>query len=746
MNPPKYSHLLASNSLPINIALHGNEYSFTHRSGGLASAISGFHREKNFCWVGSAGKTIPESLQKPITTDMLRQGFYPVYLTQEQKKYYYDRMCNFVIWPMFHYFMDRVSYSETAWKYYEDVNRVFATKIVQLASPDATIWIHDMQLMLLPALLREKRPDLKIGFFLHIPFPSSEIFRSLPHREDLLKGILGSDYVGFLTGDYVRHFRSAALRTLGIESSPNTIEYEGRRIGIQKHPIGINLKRFKQLLQSNTIQQSTSSIQSYSGEKKIILAVERLDYTKGIEYKLLAFERFLEKNPEYHGKVCFVQVVSPSRLQTLSYQSLKKQIDQLVSKINGKYSTLDYVPIHYVYKDIPHEELVALYTVADVGMITPIRDGMNLVAQEYVYCKTMHAEATNASHGMLVLSEFAGSAHSLAHGLLANPFDIENTSEVLKHALFMDEDEKKERMTKMAGQVENLNSTSWGEGFLAALERHASENRALLKANTPLNSTEEEKLFTKAKQSAHQLLFLDYDGTLTELQKTPEEAAPSKETLDLLKDLSKLPNAQIHLVSGRDRQVLEKWFGSLNIGISAEHGALYRNKDKQWIEKHNIDLSWMKPVHQALQKMVPEVPGSMIEEKAFALAWHYRQADPDYGTWRAHELLLSLREEFSHLPIEIINGNKVVEVRALGVHKGTYIKEMTKNHASNSMILCIGDDRTDYDMYNHLPEDATSIHVGTKHIHTTYFLPSPLAVRQFLRRLHQSLSCLQPKS
>ncbi len=727
--------ILASNRLPVSLSVdEQGGWQARKSSGGLAAALAGLGDER-FVWVGWPGCVVPAEIRRDVADWMARSDLVPVFLSAEEEELYYHGISNHSLWPLLHYFTDKLEFTEEAWQVYCEVNRRFAETILSIAEPGSRVWIQDFHLTLVPGFLREARPDLEIGFFLHIPFPSSEIYRQLPAREEVLRGLLGADYIGFHIHDYARHFRSSCLRVLGLESEHDAVSYEGRRVGVGVHPIGVDVAGFEErLAEPKTADILQDLLQRY-GNRRLILGVERLDYTKGVRLKLQAFERLLAQNPELRGEVVLLQIIVPSRLDNPEYASLKRELEEYIGRLNGLYGKPGYTPVEYLHRSIDPHQLVALYRLANVCMVTPIRDGMNLVAQEFVLCQQAHDSLGGEYRGILLLSEFAGAAQVLPRALLANPWNIEHTVETLRHALEMPAAERRDRMDSMVRQVRGMECGHWARLFLARQADAARQSREAHRQSRVLRGAVEAEVLERFRETRPRVLLLDYDGTLRELVRTPEEAAPTDEIRTLLTDLAKQPDTQVHIVSGRHRADLDAWFSDLPIHLSAEHGFAWKEPGQDWSEIHGRDLDWIDVVATMLSKITDEVPGTRIERKPAALAWHYRMADLDYGVWRARELHSQLEHDLAHLPVDILHGHRVIEVRSAGVSKGGYVGRVLDEMPKHSFVLCCGDDRTDRDMYAELPVDAVSIHVGERLDDTAFTIESPARMRGFLRRL-----------
>ena len=732
---PSSTLIVASNRLPVVVRIEGEVIAIEPSNGGLAAALRGVAAECELRWIGWPGCVVDESLRTRVAGILGESRLTPVFLDAPQQQGYYDSLSNQAIWPLFHYFTERVDFQEEAWRHFSDVNQVFAETIAREAPHAARVWIHDFHLMLVPRLLRELRADLEIGFFLHIPFPSSEIYRLLPAREELLRGVLGADLIGFHTLDYVRHFRTTCVRVLGLETERDAVHIDGRRVALGGHPIGIDVNRFDDALGDERFPSRLHELRERYGDRRLVLGVERLDYTKGIAQKFLAFERLLEQRPDLVGDVTLLQVIVPSRLMNPDYAGLKRGLEEMVGRINGRFTRPGVTPIEYIHGSLEVDELAALYRFARVDFVTPLRDGMNLVAQEFVLCQQARVDLDPA-RGMLVLSEFAGAAQILPTAILVNPWNVAGMARALEAALEIQEHERDERMGAMAERVRDLDCHAWSQEFLTRLHRTASKTRG--PHSTPLRGAAADDLVIAFHGARRRILFLDYDGTLRELTRTPEDAVPGPRLRELLRNLSRLPGTAVHVVSGRRRADLERWLGDLGVALCAEHGFAWRAAEGgAWTEIAGLDLSWIDDVERLLQRVCREVPGTRVERKSCALAWHYRLADPDYGPWRARELLSELESSLTRLPVEIVHGIRVVEVRPTGVHKGTYVSRVIAAQCDlpQTFLCAFGDDRTDQDMFRAMPSGSYVIQVGGTSEHATHSVATPGQVRTLLERL-----------
>ncbi|HYI75589.1 MAG TPA: bifunctional alpha,alpha-trehalose-phosphate synthase (UDP-forming)/trehalose-phosphatase, partial [Gaiellaceae bacterium] len=654
------------------MTISGDDVKVERSSGGLATALQAVRGDAT--WVGWPGTVVAPALVERVTEKLAENELYPVFLTRREEEDFYNRVCNDTLWPLFHYFSDRLRITPEAWQRYVEVNERFADTIIEHCEPGSRVWIHDFHLMLVPAMLRARQPRLAIGFFLHTPFPSSEVYRLLPEREQLLRGVLGADYVSFQIGDYARHFRSSCLRILGIDSEPDSLEVDGRRVGIGVDPIGIDVQGFRDTLADPETARLLADLDQQYGGRQLILGVERLDYTKGIPQKLQAYERFLERDPSRARTTTMIQVLVPSRLESSEFRAQRDEIELLIARINGRFGQPGSTPVEYIHRDISRPALVALYRRADVMMITALRDGMNLVAHEFVICQS-EPGLPGRWRGSLLLSELAGAAQVLPGALLVNPWDVNGVVDQLGAALDQTPRQRQRRLETMAKRVVDLDTRRWAEGFLTRLGRYARRDRAAKRPPT-VDDALREKLARRFGKAEKRTVVLDYDGTLREFELHPDLAQPTPEIRTLLRSLAKLPDTDVHIVSGRRRRNLEQWFGRLPIYLSAEHGYLARAPGGEWRTLVDLDLSWLRPIERLLRRVAADVPGAHVERKSCAVAWHYRQAEPEYGSWRARELLNDLHQHLAGAPAEILAGHQVVEVRALGVDKGLYVRSL----------------------------------------------------------------------
>ena len=724
--------ILVSNRLPLTVKSDKNTVTVVPSAGGLVTGLRGPHERSNGFWVGWPGdmSRLRAAQRATLDAQLAAQRFVPVALSAAEVSRFYDGFSNAVIWPLFHYLLDRIPLEPPGWDMYQYVNEKFADVVAAQYQPGDVIWVHDYQLMLVPALLRQRLPSARIGFFLHIPFPASEVLRTLPSRAQILEGMLGADLIGFHTHTYLRHFSSSVMRILGIATHGDDVRHAGRETRLGTFAMGIDTKSFTALAQDEAVIAELQGIRAACGGQRMLLGIDRLDYTKGIPRRLLAFERLLERQPRHRGRVQLVQIAVPSRDKVESYQDYRRQVDELVGRINGAFGTVDWVPIHYVLRSLTDRHVVALYRAADVMLVTPLRDGMNLVAKEFVTCRT-------DEDGVLVLSEFAGAAAEMGEAVQVNPYDVDALASAYEVALTMPKEERRFRMRALRSRILSRDVHLWARSFidtLASCGERASPEQKL--------STREEidNLSLQLRSSHRLLLLLDYDGTLVPFARAPELAVPDGELVALLAKLAARPNTELHVVSGRTHDTLDRWLGALPIGLHAEHGFWSRgiSPREPWAPLFEPDVAWKETVRPLLAGYTNTTPGSLLEEKTVSFAWHYRMAEPELAASRGEELVhdIEAMAREPELPLELLLGDHVIEVRLRGVSKATVVERVLRATEPPLPVVCaMGDDLTDDDMFRALPADAIAVSVGFHASGARYRVARPALARALLRSL-----------
>ena len=694
-----------ANRLPVTLGSTVN-CPISKSSGGLVAALEGVNNDEfQLHSLGWPGVAVDEQNQQAISNTLNNDyDCTPVFLSEDEINGYYHGLSNSSLWPLLHYNRVYMRYSEADWEAYVAVNQKFADAVLASAQDDDIVWVHDYHLMLLPEMLRKARPALKVGFFLHTPFPSSEIIRCHPRRTELIRGLLGADLIGFHTSSYLRHFRSSALQLLGLESEMTTITSGNHVSSLGVFPIGINSGSFEQELKRPEFFDTLVEYQNNWADKKIVLSVERLDYSKGLLRRLEAIETFLA-NSEQAKDVVFVFIGVPTRGEVKEYQELREKIEGEVGRINGLYASVQHSPIHFIHQSIPFTALCALYSIADVALVTPLVDGMNLVAKEFIACQGYHPESYDP--GVLILSEFAGAAQELLNAIIVNPYDKLEVANSLEKALTMPLAERQERMNYMTARVMQFDSSHWADGFLMQLISHRE------KLPQPQNMLENENIILQAlHQAKRPALFLDYDGTLRDFEDKPEDATPD---LHLKGIFTQLANSaiDIFIISGRPASFLEQWLGDYPFTLIAEHGNCYRLPgESDWQSlNNNTDHNWKNPVVDIFRLYEGSTPGCTIEEKQTSVVWHYRQCEPVYAKWKANQLVHDLYDMLGNSPVEIHHGKRIVEVSSIHINKGRAVEHFINQH-NYDRIICAGDDQTDETMFRVESDALISIKIG----------------------------------
>jgi len=728
--------IIVSNRLPVDLRYDDSQLHIKPSIGGLATGMRSVHSDSNGIWIGWSGLTEEEILpnrQEEVDKALAGEKCIRVPLTANDLENYYFGFSNKALWPLFHYFQAYTEFEQVQWESYKEVNQKFADVVLQHANEGDTVWIHDYQLLLLPQLLRDSMPGITIGFFLHIPYPSYELFRTCPWRDELLHGMLGADLIGFHTYDYVRHFISSVSRISGLEINFNEVSYGERIIKIDFFPMGIDYKRYhdaamehltRSEAEKTSLMRSIEQHASSDADGRLVLSIDRMDYTKGIPNRIKAFEYFLNKYPEFKGKVRLVMLAVPSRENVPQYQKLKRETDELVGSINGRLATINWTPVWYFYRSMPFDDLIDLYVASDVALITPVRDGMNLVAKEYVAARTQ-------GKGVLILSEMAGAAKELHEALLVNPNNFEQIADNLKYALEMPDDEQQSRLDTLQKRISRYDVERWAGSFVKSLA--ATQIRPAAPKTKKLDTDFQSTLSSEFTASGKRLLLLDYDGTLVGFRNIPAEASPDGELYAILDTLAADERTEVAIISGRDRKTLEKWFGHKKYTIITDHGVWLRKRDQDWVSLERLKTEWKDKIRPVMETFTDSTPGTFIEEKDYSLAWHYRRADTELANMRTMELKHVLTSLLANNALSVLEGNKVLEVKSSSVNKGRAAARLTAD--AYDFILAIGDDWTDEYMFEELPDSAHTIKVGTQKTAAHYFINDPGKVREVLKSL-----------
>ncbi|TVQ15263.1 MAG: bifunctional alpha,alpha-trehalose-phosphate synthase (UDP-forming)/trehalose-phosphatase [Bacteroidetes bacterium] len=727
--------LIVSNRLPVSLKKEKGEFVFEKSAGGLVSGLSDFleglgkteEEIDEYIWMGWPGMTIEKEDEEYVRKTVQDEyNASPVFLSQKLMDKVYLGFCNKTIWPLFHYFPNYASFDNEFWSEYQKVNQMFCDEVIKVMKPNDIIWVHDYHLFLLPGMLREKVKN-PIGFFLHIPFPSFEMYRLFPKesRSAILEGLLGADLIGFHTYDYAQYFLRSVLRILGKENHMGTIDFPDRMVKVGTFPMGIEYDKFNQMDVSPFPSEKPGP-----DEPQIVLSVDRLDYSKGIVNRLEGFELFLKKHPEWHGKVFLNMIVVPSRTGVTSYQKIKRRLDELVGQINGDYGKVNWTPIIYQYTSLPHKELIAQYRMSAVSLITPLRDGMNLVAKEYV-------ASLNDQKGVLILSEFTGAAKELGETIIINPNNIDEIADSIAEALSIPEEEQMRRNKIMQKRLKRYNVTRWANDFMDSL-LDISRASTFTSKSKLLDDERTTKLLENYKSASNRIVIVNYDGTLVPVTSNPEKARPGEELLKLLENLNKTDDTDIVIISGRGRDDLDAWLGETPVNLTAEHGTWIRESStRKWKLFKPLSNSWKEVVLPILEMYTDRLPGSFIVERDYSISWHYHKADIEQSSFLSREVSDHLLSITTNIGVQVMPGKKVIEVSNSGINKGELAMHWV-SRKKYDFVMAMGAGWSDEMLFYALPKHAWTVRVGMLKTAARFVLKKQKDAVALLERLGRS--------
>jgi len=733
--------IIASNELPVRTEKKNEGVDVKSADEFKYSGLTDFYKQYDACWIGNVifEDSLAVADDNELEESLKEYNCLPVNIDSETFRRAVHGFAGSTLWPLFHYYPSLVKYEDDLWDAYVSYNKAYAEKICEIITEDDILWIHDYHLLLLPEMIRKIYPDMSIGLFIHIPFPSFEIFRLLPWRNEILEGMTGADLIGFQVFDYARHMLSCVRRLMGVDTVFNRIMIDARTMKVDVFPKGIDYVRFASEIAQlkkdmNEIRDGGSIVDEIrerypkNGDNKYILSIDPLNHTKGIPQRLNAYELFLKKWPEYQEKVTLILITHPFENIEEQNEGIIHEVNELVGWINGHYGTLSWVPVVFISRMFTPEELVVLYAYADIALVVPFRDGMNMTAKEFV---AAHCDQA----GVLILIELAGASKELHEALIVNPNNLHEVASSIREALEMEEPEQIRRMKVMNTRLKKYPIMRWAKEFISALEEVKElQQKNLTRRITSAKTEQIYKAFEKARQ---RIFFLDYDGTLSPFTKNPEDAKPDNQLYGILKKLIGDANNKVVIISGRDKETLNDWFSDdWLIYFVAEHGVWLKEPGGEWFMMEQMDEEWKSEVYPLLDYYVDQTPKAFIEEKNFSLVWHYRKADPDLGIQRAWELKEQLRNLTANLNLEIMDGDKVLEIKYSGINKGKAAQQiLSQKHFD--FILTIGDDWTDEYTFDAMPDDAYTIKVGTKTTKARLYVEKVSEVRELLSVLSE---------
>lgn len=749
----------------------------------LLQLRDGLGEDVEIIYVGCLREDIDPSDQDDVAQTLLETfKCVPAFIPPNLFSKFYHGFCKQQLWPLFHYMLPLSPdlggrFDRSLWQAYVSVNKIFADKVMEVISPDDDfVWVHDYHLMVLPTFLRKRFNRVKLGFFLHSPFPSSEIYRTLPVRDELLRALLNSDLIGFHTFDYARHFLSCCSRMLGLSYQSKRgyigLEYYGRTVSIKILPVGIHMGQLKSVLDLPETELKVSKLRSQFGDQTILLGVDDMDIFKGISLKLLAFEHLLTQNPDKRGKVVLIQIANPARGRGRDVQEVQSETFATVERINRTFRKPGYEPVILINAPLQFYERIAYYVIAECCLVTAVRDGMNLIPYEYIVCRqgthklddTLCLNPSAPKKSMLVVSEFIGCSPSLSGAIRVNPWNIDAVAEAMNSALIVPEGEKQLRHEKHYRYVSTHDVAYWARSFLQDLERSCRDHVRrrcwgigfglgfrVIALDPNFRKLSIDHIVSAYKRTKNRAILLDFDGTMT--PRGSISTCPSAEAVGMLNNLCRDPRNVVFIVSGKDRKTLTEWFSSCEkLGIAAEHGYFMRpNHEDDWETCVAVPDFYWKQIAEPVMKLYTETTdGSTIETKESALVWNYLYADPDFGSCQAKELLDHLESVLANEPVTVKSGQHIVEVKPQGVNKGLVAERLLVTMRQKGMlpdfVLCIGDDRSDEDMFEVITSamagpslspvaEVFACTVGRKPSKAKYFLEDNTEILRMLQGL-----------
>jgi trehalose 6-phosphate synthase/phosphatase len=684
---------------------------------------------KEIYWVGIPGCSAESWTRSSYDMPFFKYSFLPVFVNDKMYESYHYKFSNGVIWPLFHYLPSHVDYDNECYKLYLDVNRLFLETVMKYVRKQDVMWINDYHLLPLAGMLRKEFPEITIGLFMRTPFPSYEIIRLLPRKcqEELISGMLGADLIGFNTIDYATHFLQTIRTTHGLQESLNVVRYDNRLIKTDVFPISIPFDKFNNAYDKPEVEEIKIILKEKFKNVKLILSIASLDITKGIYYSLKAYEHFLTRHPEYHEKVVFVLIVPPASEQSQKFRDKKDKIDETISNINSRIGNINWQPVVHYYQSLSFNNALALYTCCDLALVTPLRDGMNLVAKEFVASR-------RDKKGVLILSELAGAARELTGALITNPNDVEEVSERIKEGLEMTASEQETRITAMRSRICEYDVSMWASDFMNQLtEIKEKQKQFQVKF---FNEFTRRSVLHEYQLAKSRLIILDYDGTLVPFQVDPLAAKAENNVLTVLQRLCSETKNDVFLISGRSCDWLDSQFANVSISMVAEYGAKMKLKDKVWTAEIEMTSEWNKQIEETMMKYVKRCPNSFIEVKDFSIVWHFRNASADQGKLRSLELFSELTDHVNGRELQVAMGNKTVEVRRHGMNRDMVIRKMLSGKPYD-FILVIGEDKTNEDIFSVLMDDprASTIKIGEEASYAKYNLLTQRMAISFIENM-----------
>ncbi|KAF7838078.1 putative alpha,alpha-trehalose-phosphate synthase [UDP-forming] 11 [Senna tora] len=794
---PQERRIIVANQLPVRASrvAETGKWDFELDSDSLVLQLrDGLPCDVEVLYVGSLKAEIDASEQDQVAQLLLDKfRCVPTFLPPEIHNKFYHGFCKHYLWPLFHYMMPMspshgARFDRAQWQAYVLANKIFADKVTEVINPDEDfVWVHDYHLMVLPTLLRKRFHQVKLGFFLHNTFPSSEIYRTIPVRDDILRAFLNCDLVGFHTFDYARHFLSCCSRMLGLDYESKRgyigLDYYGRTVTIKILPVGIHMGQLESVLSVDHTARKIGELRKQFEGKIVILGVDDMDLFKGISLKFLAMGQLLDLHEDLRGRVVLVQILNPARSKGKDIQDVQSETDAIARDVNARYGKPGYQPIIVINGPVSTQEKAAYYAISECCVVNAVRDGMNLVPYEYTVCRQGSPvldkalgnldDSVSPKNSMIIVSEFIGCSPSLSGAIRVNPWNIDDVSEAMNLAITMPEAEKHLRHEKHYKYISSHDVAYWARSFDQDLERACREHYLkrcwgvglglgfrVVALDPTFRKLSVENIVSAYRNTHSRLILLDYDGTM--LPQASINKTPTDEVISVLNFLCSDPKNTVFIVSGRDKSCLSKWFSTCDkLGLSAEHGYFTRwSRDSAWETCGlTMDFDWKKIAEPVMALYTEATDGSFIEQKESALVWHHQEADPHFGSCQAKELLDHLESVLVNEPVVVKRGQHIVEVKPQGVSKGivveNIISSMRSEGKSPDFLLCLGDDRSDEDMFESIARTVCNTSmaeiakvfactVGQKPSMAKYFLDDTYEVIKLLRGLANASPAAPP--
>ncbi|KAH6818563.1 trehalose phosphatase/synthase 11 [Perilla frutescens var. frutescens] len=795
--------IIVANQLPVKAYCHkdssegdNKKWCFDWDRDALVLQLrDGFPADVEVVYVGCLAVEIDPSDQEEVAQSLFEKfRCVPTFLSADLINKYYHGFCKHYLWPLFHYMLPMspnsgVRFDKAMWQAYVSANKIFADKVMEVINPDEdSVWVHDYHLMVLPTFLRKRYHRVKLGFFLHNLFPSSEIYRTLPVREEILRALLNCDLIGFQTFDYARHFLSCCSRMLGLDYQSKRgyigLDYYGRTVSIKILPVGIHMGQIQSVMSLPTTATKVKGLREKYDGKTVLLGVDDMDMFKGISLKFMAFGQLLDDNPQFNGRVVLVQIMNAPRSRGRDIQEVQDEINKVANEVNRKHGGPDYQPIVCVNGPVSFQDKVAYYAISECVVVNAVRDGMNLVPYKYTVCRQGSPELDKAlglenpatpRKSVIIVSEFMGCSPSLSGAIRVNPWNINSVADAMVFGVTMADSEKELRHEKHCKYITSHDVAYWARSFDQDLDRACADhyrkrcwgigfglNSRVVALGPNFRKLSVEHIVTAYNSTNRRLILLDYDGTM--MPRDRVDKTPSPQVISVLNSLCNDPKNVVFIVSGRGKDPLGKWFSQCEkLGLSAEHGYFTRwTKDSEWETcRIPVDVDWKKIVLPIMEHYTEATDGSSIEQKESALVWHHQEADPDFGSWQAKELLDHLESVLANDPVVVKTGQQIVEVKPQGVSKGAVVQNlietMRNTRKEADFVLCIGDDRSDEEMFEAIASsgagqslpDTTEIFactVGQKPSMAKYYLDDTVEVMKMLQGLSLGSSPKQPQN